>query len=116
MIKEQLKMNPIERPEKIGSILKELLQNLGIDKRIEEYDALLAWDGIVGEKIASLTRVKHVRDGILFVEVKGAVWMSEIQMMKNEIIDKLNEGRDRGKIRELVLLQWRGRNGKEEDQ
>ncbi|MFQ6103969.1 MAG: DUF721 domain-containing protein, partial [Candidatus Glassbacteria bacterium] len=81
-----------ERPEKIGKILKELLHNLGIDKRIEEYEAYFSWDKVVGDKISKISRVKSVKDGLLFVEVKGSVWMSEIKLMKPEILERLNSG------------------------
>jgi predicted nucleic acid-binding Zn ribbon protein len=102
---------PAKSPERVGSILRNLLQNLGLDKRIEEYDAYFSWDRIVGEKIAGVTRVKSVRDGVLVVEVKGSVWMSEINMVKHQLIEKLNEGKNSGAIKDIVLVQWRGRNG-----
>ena len=38
--------------------------------------------------------------------------MSEINMMKMEILEKLNLGKGRGKIRDLILVQWGDRNGK----
>jgi predicted nucleic acid-binding Zn ribbon protein len=104
-------MTPLKRPEKAGLILKELLRNLGIDKRIEEYEAYLSWEHAVGEKLAPLSRAKSVKDGVLLVEVKGCAWMSEIKMMKKEILEKLNRGKERGRIRDIVLVQWRGRNG-----
>ena len=102
-----------ERPEKIGKILSELLHNLGLDKRIEEYHAFLSWDRVVGEKIAGISRPKGVRDGRLLVEVRGSVWMSEINMIKRDILAKLNEGKKRGRLRDIVLVQWREKNGKE---
>ncbi len=105
-------MTQLKRPEKIGPILKSLLRNLGLDKKIEEQEALMSWDQVVGDRIDSISRVKLVRDGKLYVEVKGTVWMSEIQMMKIEIIEKLNKGKQRGKIHDLILLQWRDKNGK----
>jgi len=106
-------MTSARRPERVGNILKELLSNLGIDKKIEEYEAFFEWGRTVGEKIAGVSRAKSVRDGILIVEVKGSVWMSEISMVKHEILKKLNKGKDRGKIKDIVLVQWRGRNGQQ---
>jgi len=105
-------MTPARKPVKVGSILKELLNNLGIDKRIEEYEAFFDWKKTVGEKIASVSRAKSVRDGILIVEVKGSVWMSEISMVKHEVLVKLNKGKNRGKIRDIILVQWRGSDDK----
>lgn len=99
-----------EKPEQLGIIMKRLLQSLGLEKRIGEYDALLSWNSVVGERIAKVSRVKHVKNGILFVEVRGSAWMSEIGLMKNRILERLNEAGGKGTIRDIVLSQWRERN------
>jgi predicted nucleic acid-binding Zn ribbon protein len=96
--------------EHVGSILRRLLKNFGLEKKIEEQEIALSWSKIVGEKLGKISRVKDVKDGVLFVEVKGSVWMSEISLLKPRLCDKLNEGRGSGTIRDIVLTQWRDRN------
>ncbi len=99
------------RPERIGSILGKLLDNLGLEKRIEEYDAMSSWSEAVGSRIAQVSRAVNVRGGRIVVEVKGSVWMSEITMMKKVVLDRLNAGKRRGIIEDIILIQWRERNG-----
>lgn len=103
------------RPERVGNILRKLLENLGLDKRVEEYDAVSSWPEAVGEKISDVSRAVGVRGSRIVVEVKGSVWMSEIQMMKNVILERLNAGKGRGVITDVILVQWRERNGEKEE-
>jgi predicted nucleic acid-binding Zn ribbon protein len=103
-------MGSAEKPERVGYILKRLLKNLGIEKKVEEQEVFFSWNRIVGERLTNVSRVKNVKDGVIFVEVKGSAWMSEISLMKHLICEKLNEGKARGTIRDIVLTQWRERN------
>lgn len=74
----------------IGSALNELVKGLGIQKKLQEYDAVVYWESVVGERIAQMTTATRILQGVLFVHVKTSTWRNELTLRKKEIIDKLN--------------------------
>jgi predicted nucleic acid-binding Zn ribbon protein len=74
----------------IGSAIDELVNGLGIQKKLQEYDAVVYWENVVGERIAQMTTATRILQGVLFVHVKTSTWRNELTLRKKEIIDKLN--------------------------
>ncbi len=74
----------------LGSALDELVKGLGIQKKLEEYDAIVYWESAVGERIAQMTTATRILQGVLFVHVKTSTWRNELTLRKKEIMDKLN--------------------------
>jgi predicted nucleic acid-binding Zn ribbon protein len=74
----------------IHSAIDELVNSLGIQKKLQEYDAVVYWEKVVGERIAQVTTATRIQQGILFVHVKTSTWRNELTLRKKEVIDKLN--------------------------
>ncbi|MBI5464845.1 MAG: DUF721 domain-containing protein [Ignavibacteriales bacterium] len=74
----------------LGSALQELVEGLGISKKLREYDAVTRWEEIVGAAIARVTRAEKITHGVLIVSVRTSTWRNELQLRKNDIITKLN--------------------------
>jgi len=66
------------------------VNGLGIQKKLQEYDAVVYWENVVGERIAQMTTATRILQGVLFVHVKSSTWRNELTLRKKEIIDKLN--------------------------
>jgi len=74
----------------IGFALDELILGLGIKKKLQEYDAVIYWESVVGKQIAKMATATRIIQGVLFVHVKTSTWRNELSLRKKEIIDKLN--------------------------
>lgn len=74
----------------VGFVLDELVNELGIRKKLREYDAVIYWGDIVGDHIAKVTVVRRISQGVLYVRVKTSVWRNELTLRKKELIDKIN--------------------------
>ena len=74
----------------IGSAIDELVNVLGIQKKLQEYDAVVYWESVVGERVAQMTTATRILQGVLFVHVKTSTWRNELTLRKKEIISKLN--------------------------
>jgi predicted nucleic acid-binding Zn ribbon protein len=74
----------------IGPAIDKLVRGLGIQKKLQEYDAVVYWENVVGERIAQMTTPTRILQGVLFVHVKTSTWRNELTLRKKEIIDKLN--------------------------
>lgn len=103
------------RPEPVGGAVRALFERLGIAEQVERARAVGEWDEIVGPRIAEATGDVRVDGDTLFVEVESASWMQELNMMRHEILRRLNAGRERGRVEKIVFLQGgrsRGRPGR----
>ena len=94
-----------KRPEPVGGLVGRLFEKWGIAEKVERATAAAEWDEIVGPRIAEATGEVRVSGRTLFVEVKSASWMQELDMMRHTILSRLNEGRERGRIEKIVFLQ-----------
>lgn len=78
--------------EPLGAVIDSLTNTLGIKSRLQEYEAVVQWEGIVGERIARMTTASRIVKGVLFVKVKTSTWRNELNVRKKEIIEKINRG------------------------
>lgn len=79
------------RPAKVDSVLAGLLEQYGLEKQIERMGVIEIWPDIVGEQLARVTRARAVDEGALIVEVRSSSWLMELNMMKREILERVNE-------------------------
>ncbi|MDD2557253.1 MAG: DUF721 domain-containing protein [Desulfuromonas sp.] len=72
------------------SIVKTLFDDMGIASRIEQHQVWTIWDKVVGAQIAAHARPASIRNNVLEVRVDHAVWMQQLQLLKPQILAKLN--------------------------
>jgi len=72
--------------KKIGKILQNVINDLGIDQPIKRYEALNRWSDIVGKRIAEVTEPEKIKNGKIFVKVKTDSWRNELVFHKKDII------------------------------
>ncbi|MCP4723884.1 MAG: DUF721 domain-containing protein [bacterium] len=92
------------KPEKLGGILKKLFSNIGIEEGLEQQDALLIWEEVVGEKIAKISKPESVKHGRLYVKILNSMWRQEVHYYKHEIIIRINEKLKREAIKDIIFL------------
>lgn len=95
-------------PVRIGDVLDGFLRERGMDRHIRRAGVVDEWAERVGERIAKVTRAKAVSESVLFVEVKSSAWLSELDMMKRDIVARLNEGREDVPIEKIVFSLMAG--------
>lgn len=89
-----------KRAAHVGDVLRRYLKRSGLSERLAQARVIADWATLVGPTVAAVTTPEAVtRDGTLFVRVKTAPWMQELQLMTPEIIRKL--GAERG-IKRIV--------------
>jgi hypothetical protein len=72
-----------------------------MDKRIQEESAVVVWGDIVGTRMAKATKPVRIERGELLIEVKSSAWKQQIQMMKPDIIRKLNQRLGKGTVKKI---------------
>jgi predicted nucleic acid-binding Zn ribbon protein len=97
---------PPERagPQKVGELLGGFLEKKGLREAVLRADVVEDWEERVGEAIGRVTRAQGVRDATLIVEVRSSPWLMELNLMKEEILRKVNEGRTEGLVEGIVFV------------
>ncbi len=86
-----MQSRPSSTTRDVGSSIRELVNDLGIGRKIAEYEAVLQWESVVGEHIGRAAEAVRIIKGILVVKVKSSTWRNELNLRKREIIDSLNK-------------------------
>ena len=78
-------------PKPLGDSLKGLVQQLGIEPKLKEYQILDAWPEIVGENVANISKAEKVVEKILYVKVKSMTWRTELLFQKPQILKNIKD-------------------------
>ena len=90
--------------DNIGNILSHIIQDLGIQEKLDGCRALTIWPQVVGEKVAAVTKPERFSRGRLFVRVENDSWRMELLFHRQEIIRKLNEQLPSESVEDIMLL------------
>lgn len=99
-------MKPLKtrNPESLGNSIFSLLRKIGIESKVKEFEVIVKWSSIVGERVAKSTHPERVVDGILFVKVKNSVWRNELIYMKKEILSNIDKTVGTGIIKDIRYI------------
>ena len=89
--------------QSLKKVLKKTLKKTGVKQKLKANSTHLVWREVVGDKISQNVETKEIRNGVLFLEAKTPVWRNEIQLIKNNIIDKLNKKLKNNIIKDLRI-------------
>lgn len=93
----------LKQAQSVNSLLKEMLGKPGFGEQINRHQAWLVWDKIVGDQIAARARPLRLRKGVLEIAVDHPVWMQQLQMMKVQILARIQEQVPKAGITDLYL-------------
>jgi predicted nucleic acid-binding Zn ribbon protein len=88
-------------PVPLAAALQNLFRQLGMTKKLREFDVITSWEQIVGERIAKMTIPRKVSNGVLLVEVKTGSWRNELAMRKTEILEKVHRHAGRKILKDI---------------
>lgn len=90
-------------PEKIDSILGDILSERGYLTICKEYEVVAKWKEIVGKKISEVTECSRVENGIIYVKVFSAAWRQEIVYLKPQLLSQIKRQTDCTTITDIVF-------------
>ena len=91
-------------PTRVGDVLGDLLERQGLGTQIRRMGALDVWAEVVGEKIARVTRARTVVASTLFVEVRSSAWLTELSLMKEALLERVNAALEKDGAIDRVIL------------
>ncbi|MBR6311207.1 MAG: DUF721 domain-containing protein [Paludibacteraceae bacterium] len=82
----------------LGQVLKELLKENNLDAKINETKLLNAVEEVFGAHLSSYITGKNIYNKTLFIHVKSSIVRNEMMMVRQNMINLLNE-----KVGETVI-------------
>ena len=94
-----------KRPEPIGKIVTDWLDQRGLTNRVDQAGIIPEWPTLVGPQIAMVTLPQSITaNGTLFVHVTTNAWMNELSLLEPELLRSLNAKPGRTPIRRIRWL------------
>ncbi|GAB4442920.1 MAG: hypothetical protein OHK0040_13860 [bacterium] len=75
----------------IGEIIKALKKSNPAIAKLPDFDLQETWDKAMDETIKSVATVDKFDNGCLYLVVKDSVWLTELSLLKKNLIDSLND-------------------------
>jgi predicted nucleic acid-binding Zn ribbon protein len=75
----------------IGDVIKECLDELHISRTLKEKRLVSQWGELLGKAVAVRTKQVYIKDRTLYVHMSSSVVRNELMMMRQTILDKMNE-------------------------
>ncbi|HTR80437.1 MAG TPA: DUF721 domain-containing protein [Bacteroidota bacterium] len=88
-------------PQSLGAVIDALVHQLGIEKRIKQYDVVDVWPSIVGSQIAQVTSIDKIENNVLVVKVSAAPWRTELTFRRKEILEKIHTATHSDSIKDI---------------
>ena len=88
----------------IGSALKKLIKEKGLNEGLVQQKAIDVWEEAVGKAISQNTETVAVEKGVLTIKSRNATWRQELQLQKTNIIRKLNKELNKNIIKDIRFL------------
>ena len=75
---------------KAGGLLRDVLFQLAGQEHRAAVEVALSWRRLVGEPLARRSFVYRLEHGTLLVGVENNVWMQELVLLKQDLLQRLN--------------------------
>lgn len=86
----------------IKDIVRDVLKDLDLEKRLDESRIFEKWDDIVGKEISKHAFPDKVYKNVLYIKVESSAWMAELNtFFKAKLMSSLKKHTGLKKIRDI---------------
>ena len=75
----------------LAEAMKDYLREMNLEDKLREISLVNSWEEVVGRAISSRTLKIYIKDGVLYVHLSSSVARNELMMLREELMDKLNQ-------------------------
>jgi predicted nucleic acid-binding Zn ribbon protein len=87
----------------LAEAIKDYLKEMNMEGKLNEVGLINSWEEIVGKAISSRTSNIYIKDKVLYVHLNSSVVRNELLMLRQELMEKLNQKAGTEVIRDIVL-------------
>ena len=93
----------MQRPKSLGEVLGDVIEGMGIQRKIDETRAIEAWRQIAGPAVNEVTERVWIDRNKLFVKVSSSVWRQELHLQRDAWLNRIRKAVDADVVREIVF-------------
>ncbi len=87
----------------IKDIIKDYLKENNLDKKLNEQEMIRSWYELTGKMVARATVSVDIRNRKMYIKLSSSVVRSELTMIRDELIKRLNQQFNEPLIDEIIL-------------
>lgn len=99
----KVKRERMPSAQRVGKLIFSSFSDVALGKRLNEIRIWSVWQNAVGKQIAGVARPIKIVNGILTVGVTSSPWMQQLQFLKIEIRDRINETVEADLVKDIFL-------------
>jgi len=92
-----------KEPSRIAAIVKNLAKDLGLEAGMDLYILQSQWQSLVGKPLSAHAFPQTIQYKVLTLQVDSAPWMQELNYLKAELIQKLNQALGKPALQSIRL-------------
>jgi predicted nucleic acid-binding Zn ribbon protein len=87
----------------LAEALNDFIKEMNFGEKLTEAGLINSWEETVGKAISSRTTKIYIRDHILYVHLSSSVVRNELLMLREQLMEKLNQKAGSDVIKAIVL-------------
>ncbi len=87
----------------LAEALQDYIKEMNLEGKLNEVHLIGSWEEIVGKAISSRTSKIYIKDHILYVHLSSSVVRNELLMLRQALMERLNEKAGTEVIKDIVL-------------
>ena len=91
------------KPQQLNEVVRSLIEELGLEKGLEELKVYATFEELVGVRITSLVTRRYISNRKLVVHLKSSIARSELMMIRNELAAEINRKLGKQAIDGIIL-------------
>ena len=91
-------------PAKLGDLIADSLNRLGLSSRVQRQAAVIGWKEAVGEIIARESEAVKIDGHTLVVRVHRSAWRHEMTFLKTQILSSLERNFGKGCVKDIRFI------------
>ena len=100
MVKLKMRRN---NTNTIGQIIKKIICNNKLSKRLDVLNILDVWNNIIGKDLEKYIKSTKLVDDKLYVKLRSSIVRNEMSYKKTQLIQRINKKLNKDVIKDIIL-------------
>ncbi len=87
----------------LAEAMKDYIREMNLEGKLSEIGVINSWEETVGKAISTRTTKIYFKDHVLYVHLNSSVVRNELLMLRQGLMDKLNERAGTVVIKDIVF-------------
>ena len=92
-----------KQAEPLKDVLREYVRAMGMQRKLKVHNIKPIWHKLMGPVISGKTTNIYIKNQVLYVNLNSAVLRNELMMLRDKIVERVNEYVGDELIKDVVL-------------